>query len=202
MAELRQKWQPRSAWTGVAQNGRFGRASSDVGVRLACLPHVPLATVIARSGGSDALAAAVRDTFALDLPPAGRAVFGAAADIVWSAPGQWLIVGRAQGTAADLTGPLRGMVAVSDQSDSRLLVRVSGPRARDVLAKGVAVDLHPSAFPVGSAAVTSVAHLGVQIWHADTDAFVLAAARTSAGSFWSWLLMASTEYGAEVSGAI
>ena len=36
-----------------------------------------------------------------------------------------------------------GVAAVSDQSDARLVLRVSGPRVRDVLAKGVPVDLHP-----------------------------------------------------------
>ena len=41
----------------------------------------------------------------------------------------------------------------SDQSDSRLVLRLSGPRVRDVLAKGVPVDLHPKAFKPGDVAM-------------------------------------------------
>ena len=53
--------------------------------------------------------------------------------------------------------------AVADQSDARLVLRLSGPRVRDVLAKGVPVDLHPQAFKPGDVANTLVGYIGVQI---------------------------------------
>ncbi len=52
---------------------------------------------------------------------------------------------------------------MSDQSDARLVLHLSGPRVRDVLAKGVPIDLHPKVFKPGDVATTLIAYIGVQI---------------------------------------
>lgn len=58
------------------------------------------------------------------------------------------------------------------------------------------IDLHPSVFGPGSAAVTSIAHIGVCLWHAgDHAAYELVVSRSFAESFWDWLLGAAAEYG-------
>jgi heterotetrameric sarcosine oxidase gamma subunit len=192
-------WQARSGWHGFAQVGRYGCALGAPGVRLDLVERQALATIIVRPGADEALGQLIQERFALALPSAGRAVFGDSAGLVWSSPGQWLVVGSAGASLADLPTRLAGLAAVTDQSDGRALVRISGPAARAALAKGFSIDLHPSVFSTGSAAVTSVAHISVQIWQADeAPTFVLAVPRGFAGSFWSWLTAAAAEYGYDV----
>ena len=192
-------WQARSGWHGFAQAGRYGSALGKPGVRLDLVERQALATIIVRPGEEGALGRSMQERFALALPSAGRALFGNAGGLVWSSPGQWLVVGAAESSLADLPTRLAGLASVTDQSDGRALVRISGPAARAVLAKGLSIDLHPSAFAAGSAAVTSVAHISVQLWQADeAPTFVLAVPRGFAGSFWSWLTAAAAEYGYDV----
>lgn len=78
-------------------------------------------------------------------------------------------------------------------------VAFASARARDALAKGIAVDLDASAFKIGDAAQTSAAHIGLQIALIDdTPTFEIISARSTAGSFWSWLTASAAEYGIEV----
>ena len=159
---------------------------------------VALASLIARRGRLDALRAAIRDAWSADLPLRPRVVEGDGASFVWAGPERWLV---ASGVRApdELVGVLRGraegLAAVCDQSDGRVLLRVSGPFARDVLAKGIPIDLHPSAFPVGSTAITMAAHIGCQLWQVDdTPTYDLAVPRSFAASFRHWLADATAEF--------
>ena len=82
---------------------------------------------------------------------------------------------------------------------TRSLVRVSGHRAREILLRGIALDLHPRTFEAGHAAVRAVAHVGVQIWQRDDGpACHLAIPRSFAASFRSWSREAAPESGYDV----
>jgi sarcosine oxidase subunit gamma len=122
--------------------------------------------------------------------------------ITGTAPGQWLAVSRGPEPQTRLDGvraDLDGLAAVTDQGDGRVVLEVSGSRARDALAKGVPVDLDPIAFKVGDAAQTSASHIGLQIALVDdTPTFEITSARSTAGSLWSWLVASAAEYGIEV----
>ena len=194
-----QAWAPASGWAGMARAGRFGRGGGEPGVTLEPLQGFALATLVVRSGQEERLAGVLRDVFGLDLPAAGKASCGDAGDIVWSAPGQWLMVAPAPGSLDALPARLAGVAAVTDQGHARALVRIGGPRVREALAKGIAIDLHPSVFGAGSAAVTAVAHVGVQIWQREAaPGYVVAAPRSFAEGVWSWLTASSAEYGYQV----
>ena len=43
----------------------------------------------------------------------------------------------------ELKAKLSGLASVTDQSHGRVIIRIAGPKARAVLAKGTPVDLHP-----------------------------------------------------------
>ena len=74
-------------------------------------------------------------------------------------------------------------------------------QARDLLAKGVPIDLHPRAFKPGDAAQTQVAHIGVLIAQIDdAPTYELLAARSFTGSLWSWLEASALEFGLEIAG--
>ena len=106
-------------------------------------------------------------------------------------PDQW--IASAEGAeAANFAAKLRGRIglfaAVSDQSDSRLVLKLSGPRVRGTLMKGVSIDLHPKAFKPGDVASTQVAYIGVQLdMLDDAPTYLLTGPRSMAGTLWSWL---------------
>ncbi|CAN5813526.1 hypothetical protein BH23PSE1_BH23PSE1_03420 [soil metagenome] len=83
--------------------------------------------------------------------------------------------------------------------DARLLVTLEGQAIRQVLAKGVPLDLHPSAFPPGSAALAGLGQLQAHLWlEGGGRRFHLAVASSTAGDFAHWLTGATAEFGLEI----
>ena len=194
-----------SALDGVAKAGRHGRRTSAPGVILSEVRGAGLATVTARKGRRAALVEAARGAFDVELPVALRWVEGRGIAFIWSGPDQWLASTHpapATGMEALLATPFAGLAAIVDQSHGRTFLRVTGPRVRDTLAKGLAIDLHPRAFKPGHAAVTTVAHIGVHLWQTDDrPTYEFAVPRGFAQSFWHWLEASAAEFGLEFVGA-
>lgn len=204
MAEPSTTWAARSAWDGIAAPGHVGAEGAGVGVTLR--DGLGLASLVAGEGKEGALAAAVQARFGLDLPTKPGVARAEDRALVWSSPGQWLLVADSTVGLAEDIAALSAHAAVADQSGSRAALRIGGPKAREALAKGCMLDLHDSAFPPGFAALTSIAYIGVQLWRVD-DApggegavFEMMVARSMAGSFWSWLSASAAEYGCTVAG--
>jgi len=164
---------------------------------------VSLCQVLARKGAHVQLAERAVETFDFALPSTPRCTAPAPISFVWAGPSQWLALGEhgdGQAFAASLSSSLLGLASVIDLSDARAIVRISGPRARDALAKGLLVDLHPSAFGTGDAAVTTVSHIGVHFWQLDTvPTYEFTMFRSFAVAFCEWLVEASAEFGVAVS---
>jgi heterotetrameric sarcosine oxidase gamma subunit len=85
--------------------------------------------------------------------------------------------------------------AVTMLSAARVRVRIEGSAARDLLAKGIAVDLHPAVFAVGRSAQTGLHHCGIFLERVAADAYELFVPRTFAASIWEWLMDAALPYG-------
>jgi sarcosine oxidase subunit gamma len=113
-------------------------------------------------------------------------------------PDQWLLV-----CAQTLPAPanLLAGVTLTDVSHGRAVVRVAGPRVRDALAKGCALDLHPRVFPVARCAQTVIARIPLLLDHVDADAFDVYCPRSYADSYWHWLTEACEEYGCAIAPA-
>jgi sarcosine oxidase subunit gamma len=174
-------------------------AATGAGVTLSLRQDLAIASVIARKGMHDVLADRVRTAYGLSLPgPLARAGAGSVA-FVWTAPDQWLATSERTDPApfeATLRTALSASASVSNQSDGRTIVRVGGPKAREALAKGVPLDLHPDAFKPGHAASTMVAHIGVTFWQLDDrPSYEFAVFRSFAVAFWDFLVEASAEFG-------
>jgi methylglutamate dehydrogenase subunit D len=196
---------PLSALSGIAVPGRYGRGEGEPSLVITELTGLGLATVACRKGQAAALSAAVRKAYGLDLPASSRVAQGAAVRFIGYGPGQWLAVSEAlanEALASELAAQLQGLASVSDQSGGRTVLRVSGNRARDLLAKGLPLDLDPRAFPLGSAATSAISHIGLQLWQADdTRSYDIAIFRSLSESFWRWLTASAAEFGYEVTPA-
>jgi len=188
-----------SALAGLAVSGRFGREGDEAGVAIEERTGLGLATVAARKGEAEALKRAVASAYGVELPDRSRAVHGPSVSFIGYGPGQWLAVSEAfagEALARELGERLRGLASISDQSGGRTVLRVSGPYAHAVLAKGLPIDLHPRAFETGSAATSTISLMGVQIWQVDdTPTYELAIFRSVSASFWRWLTASAGEFG-------
>lgn len=189
----------RSPLHGLATPGHHGRAGV-TGLTIVERTGIAVANIIARRGKRDALVAATQEAFGVALPDGPHRVSKAGITFAGVGPDQWIASAEnMDGFAATLNQRIGAFAAVIDQSDSRLVLHLSGPRVRDVLAKGVPIDLHPGAFKVGDVATTLIAHIGVQIdMLDDAPTYQLTAPRSMAGSFWSWLTASAAEFGYDV----
>ena len=83
---------PLSALAGVANPGRFGKASGEPGVVIQERIGLGLATVAARKGQAAALKQAVISVYGVELPDSSRVAHRSSVSFVGYGPGQWLAV--------------------------------------------------------------------------------------------------------------
>lgn len=148
----------------------------------------------------DAMAAA-RGELGFDLPTKANTVAGGeGVCALWLGPNEWLITtsgSEAAGLLVRLNGALAGHHASAvDVSDARTVIALRGARARDVLAKGCGLDLHPRQFRPGHCAQTALARAGVLIHQTDAEpAYDIYVDRSFAQYLWTWLEDAAAEFG-------
>jgi|DewCreStandDraft_4_1066084.scaffolds.fasta_scaffold166722_1 sarcosine oxidase subunit gamma len=188
----------RSALEGVVRPGAFGRTPAEPGVRLGERRGLALLQVAGFRAG--AVAAALRDRLgiAVDAEP-NRASGMPDAVALWLGPERWLVVtpaGRTPAAAELLSRALPSdQAGIVDLGHARTVLRLSGAKARDVLAKGCLLDLHPRAFGPGACAQTALFHANALIHVVDAAAFDLYVPRSYAQSFWESLTDAAGEFG-------
>lgn len=110
----------------------------------------------------------------------------------------WVFVyGRSVPRAADFLEQIVGDSAcIFDQSEGRCILRFSGENALNVLAKGMPLDLHPTAFPSQGTAYTVIEHVPTLVARRVRSAcWDISIPRSYAVSFVTWLMEAAREYG-------
>lgn len=146
-----------------------------------------IASVMARK---DVDPIAIGSKLGVPMPTGPRATLNGARAVIGTGPGTWLVVedGAAPDFSDALAETLAGLASVSDQSSGYSVLRLSGPDARTLMRRGVAIDVDPLAFGPGSAATTVIAHIGVIMWQVDDQpTYDVATFRSFAGSFRHWL---------------
>ncbi|MBL8700646.1 MAG: sarcosine oxidase subunit gamma [Alphaproteobacteria bacterium] len=192
--------EPVSALRQVAKPGRFGAAGATPLVIME--RRLSLVQILARKGREADVQAAIRNTFGLDLPAPLRAASSGGTTAIWVQPGMWMLSapGHAEGAMARLVKEATGDAAsIVDQSHGKTVLTLSGARARDVMAKGCRLDLHPRAFAPGHSAVTQVAHVGCMLRQIDeVPSYEMLVPSSFAETFFGWLTHSAAEYGYEV----
>jgi len=166
---------------------------AQVAVRLHDAPGAP-----PRRAGSPAGGALVAAALGFPLPGVPNTASGdGTRTALWLGPDEWLVVGPA-GDEAALEARLadalpREAGSVIGLSANRTVLELRGPHARDVLAAGCALDLHPRAFGPGRCAQTLVARAPVILEQtAEEPTFRLFVRGSLAGYLADWLLDAAT----------
>jgi methylglutamate dehydrogenase subunit D len=170
-----------SALADLAIQGRFGADKGAPGVTLSVRMPSSIVMVIARKGKAKALADGL------------KAMRGAT--VQWAGPDQYFVLEKPYD---ELAKKLNGIASCSDQSHGRVIIRIEGPKVRQILAKGSPVDFHDSEFAIGKSALTQMAHVGVHVTRIGKDGFELSVFRGFSESFWEWLTEQAEEFGYQV----
>ncbi len=153
------------------------------------------------SAGDDAFLKAVEGALGISLPLLSNMVsHGAGLAALWLGPDEWLIITPPDGESAiiaSMEGALDNMhSSITDQTGGQTIIRISGPSARDLLAKGCTLDLHPTVFGPGRCAQTLVAKaMATIVYVDDAPTLDLLVRRSFADYLHSWLQDAALEYG-------
>ena len=148
---------------------------------------------------NDAARQAVADALGAALPGPNSWVAAPGAQILWQAFDEWLLITR-DGAQTAMGSTLRSALAgthcaITDVSDLRAAFELKGPRARDVLQKGCAVDLHPRVFNAGSCVSAALARVRVTLRQMDAvPTYEVLVERSYGGYLWNWLTDAAAEY--------
>lgn len=122
--------------------------------------------------------------------------------VLWLGPSEFLVVapeaahdslgGNLIGSLTEALGGAPGQVV--DLSANRTTFELSGPRARAVLEKACALDLHPRSFTTGTALNTEVGNIPVVLQKTGEESFRLFPRASFADFLGRWLLDAMREY--------
>jgi sarcosine oxidase, subunit gamma len=183
-------------------------ALADCGIEMTEVRHHDMLNLRGQTADA-AFMAAVNKTLGMALPTEPNTVTSMrdGAHILWLGPNEWLISlpeDKAGGLAVKLNKSLKSIhCAVTPVGEGRTIIRIAGPHARDVLAKGCPLDLHPKVFGPGQCA-QSLLGRGDMLLHCSqpgrdkTDIFDIYISRSFAEYTWTWLEDAAREYGIRV----
>jgi sarcosine oxidase subunit gamma len=150
--------------------------------------------------GDPQFAKALDSVSGLRAPPEANTFTTAdALSCLWLGPDEWLILGPGGGER-ELTARLRAAfgglhAAVTDVSESRTTIAIAGPRARDLLAKGTSIDLHPRVFGPGRCVQTGFAGASIILRQIDDrPSFEMLVHNSFAEHVWAWMEAGCREF--------
>ena len=118
--------------------------------------------------------------------------------IIWVSPDEWILTGdynKLEKVKTDLDKSLENThYALIDTSDYYMSANISGNNVRETLEKGVVVDLHDSAFPIGYATGTRYEKAVINLHREDNNSYNIIFRRSFAPYLWGHLVKASQEF--------
>jgi sarcosine oxidase, subunit alpha len=174
---------------------------SDAELRI--MDCTPLAKVLVRASTDGEVAR----TLGVPFGRAARDEHGTL--VVGSDPGEWLLLAPPGANAAVARRveemPDAGLVSVFDATHGRALMRITGARAADLLAKVCGIDFSEEVTPNGAAFRSSVAKLVTDVVRDDRDgerSYLLHCERSSGRYLFDALIDAGGEFGIEIEGFV
>jgi sarcosine oxidase subunit gamma len=139
-------------------------------------------------------AAAARAAGVAAAPGPGASASGAGGTLMRVEPLKWLLIGEHEIPRPALE-PADGTLL--ELSHARTVIHVSGPRAAELMARMVPLDLRPAKFPEGSVAASVLHHVGVTVL-ARGGGFDLLVPRSFGLAVWEMLVESAAQFGAEI----
>jgi sarcosine oxidase subunit gamma len=189
----------RSPFAGHAAGDRPNSAGA-VGVRLTAGTLPGAALISTWISGIDGLTGALNAQFGTVPEITGQTVATAMGLLARTGPEEFLLLGA---SAANPVMQLRQTVtadigAVTDLSHARCHIHIAGAQCQATLNKLFALDLRPSAFPVGQVRLTGTHHVPCMLHRLGDDAFDMVVFTTYAYDQLGTVIDAALEYGVSV----
>lgn len=188
----------RSALDGHVAPGRHGVAGNgEPGVIIEeCRP----AALVQVNGVADpgALSGVLSSLGAGGEARPRRGSSGEKGEVLWTGAGQWWVVCRNREAGA---GEVLALIEAPDATTldlghARTALRVSGPMARELLAKGCPLDV--DALETGDCASSRLGPFNVVLYCRAAASFDLYVFRSFGLAMWEWLVDEAAEFGCEV----
>ncbi len=196
-------YQRRSALAHFGLTALANQKADGAGITLGESAHRAIINI--RGDANDgAFTAAVKNATGVDLPLAANTVASAGdVRILWLGPNEWWVVGTDARRAGLLDGLRQAFSGqhtnVTDVSESRTVITLSGTAARDLLARGISNDLHPRAFGPGQCAQTSLSRANVLLHQTDsTPSYEIYVLKSFSDYLWRWIGLIAEDFGMTV----
>lgn len=127
-----------------------------------------------------------------------RGSSGEKGEVLWTGAGQWWVVCRDREAGADeVLALIEAPDATTlDLGHARTALRVSGPMARELLAKGCPLDV--DALEAGDCASSRLGPFNIVLYCRAAASFDLYVFRSFGLAMWEWLVDEAAEFGCEV----
>lgn len=180
------------AHLGLARRAREARG--EAGVAMAERPFPAILNLRAR-GSTPEPWQAIETALGFALPrEPNRAAGKDRVVALWLGPDEWWLIGPPADQGLGKTLSELGCT-LTEVGDSRTCIRISGPRARALIAKGCPLDLHPRVFGPGHCAQSLLAEADIVLHQVSpAPAYDIYVARSFAEYLWLWLEDAAREY--------
>jgi sarcosine oxidase subunit gamma len=192
-------YQRRSALAHFGLNALAAQNKGEAGVTVGEIAHRAVIN-IRGDAGDLVFSSAVKAATGVDLPVANTVGMGDDIRILWLGPDEWWVV-SSDAKRAELVERLRQSfagqhTAVIDVSESRTVITLAGPAARDVLARGISLDLHPRAFGPGQCAQTGMAKANIVLRQIDNQpTYEIYILKSFADYLWRWIGLVAADFG-------
>ena len=191
----------RTALAGITPATHDNPEGGKPGLVITELPHLGKINL---RGGADMLPVIRTHTGCDALPENNRLVSVGDRHLVWLGPDEFLLL-CAAGTETHLHSQLTLDMAdihaaVTNVTDSLCALSLRGSAVREVLARGCALDLHPSKFTAGDCAQSMLAHAAVTLIANDETGFTLICRTSFAPYVADWLMDAGLAFGVSFRG--
>jgi heterotetrameric sarcosine oxidase gamma subunit len=181
----------------VSAHKEPARAIDSVGARLGRVPVdiVELAALAAHGADADAL----QSRLGFNLPTHGHSVRTPDSLVLSVRPRRWLVLGAPADAGASVARWQQACAdggTATDLSSGLAALLLTGPAARDVLARGCRLDLDPLLFGAGQAAATIIAQVSVTLCALPRGMLLLTPSST-ARHMDEWLAASAMPFGLE-----
>jgi sarcosine oxidase subunit gamma len=195
-------YQRRSALAHFGLNALASQNKPDAGITLGEISNRAIINIRGNAGDL-VFSAAVKVATGADLPSANTVSAADDLRLLWLGPNEWWVV-TPDAKRTELIERLRQAfagqhTAVVDVSESRTVITISGPAARDVLARGISLDLHPRAFGPGQCAQTGMSKANVVLHQIDNQpSYEIYILKSFSDYLWRWIGLVAEDFGMAV----
>ncbi len=174
-------------YTLIAQAPLEGYRKTFANTELSEVTDLAIVSLAIPQNGDSTFGDALFAAYSCEIPAAGRSSLSPSTEarLLWMQQDQYFLLTEytEYSVVESVSEKLEGTAYLSDQSDSWVILRLSGPQSMTALERTCPIDLHPQAFPSNAVSRIIMEHMSAVIINEGEDSYLLMGLRSSAKSF-------------------